>query len=76
MDATIYIEAILTDTGPTTAKAASRWLTSQGITVDFAGTGAYSISAHCSKEIFDKLNRINPCEHITLLEPQGVAEFL
>jgi len=76
MTTIIHLEAILKDTRPETAKNASRWLNSQGINVDYVGKGAYSISAHCSKDIFDKLIIENPCDHITLLEVQGVAEFL
>jgi len=76
MDDDVYFEALLTDRSPTTAKSAARWLTSRGIVVDFVGTGAYSISAHCSKELFDTLNINNTCEYITLIEIQSDCEVV
>jgi len=71
MDDDVYFEALLKDRSPATANSAATWLTSHGIVVDFVGTGAYSISAHCSKELFDTLNVNNTCEYITLIEIQS-----
>jgi hypothetical protein len=67
---TIYIEAILSDTKH--AKPAARWLTSHGITVDYMGT--YSISCHCTKDLFSTLP--TTCEYITMLEPQDEVVYL
>lgn len=66
----VYFEALLADRSEDTSKAAVNWVTSRGITVDFAGKGAYSISCRCSNEIFAKLEQNNPCEYIIMLEPQ------